>query len=223
MVVGMLNHVTKMINDLFGRGIDYDISPEQPDEVTPQTISPEEFTIRTISGRKYITVRRAKSMAQFIIFPGDSPEDKWKCAARAKLIQAVETMYNNGYFDICAVNSAVDSFNLRTPPSVKKALDDLRLIHCVHFDKLSEEVFEAIPRYLTHIFTEGRVPLEPIEREGDLSELNDEVPSPAPQVQELNEILDEAIQALVVAGANLEFVDGLKARQMQALSTIEVA
>lgn len=223
MAVGMLNHVTKMINDLLGRGIDYDISPAQPEQVKPQTIAPEDFTIRTISGRKYITVRRAKSMAQFIIFPGDSPEDKWKCAARAKLIQAVESMYTKGYFDICPVTSAVDSFNLRTPPSSKKALDDLRLIHCIHFEELSEEVFEAIPRYLTHIFTEGRVPLEPIEREGDLSELNDEVPSPAPQVQELNEILDEAIQALVVAGANLEFVDGLKARQIQALSTIEVA
>lgn len=220
--MGMLNHVTKMINDLLGRGVDYDISPQEPKKNTAQTISPEEFTIRTISGRQYLTVRRAKSMAQFIIFPGDSPENKWKCAARAKLIEAVESMYIKGYFDICPVTSAVDAFNLRTPPSAKKALEDLRLIHCVNFEKLSEEVYEAIPRYLTHIFTEGRVPLEPIEREGELAVLNDESPSPAPGVQELTDILNDALLALATAGAEPEVLDSLRARQSQALSNIQV-
>lgn len=223
MTVGMLNHAANMINALLGRGIDYDISESKPEVITLQTILPEEFTIRTISGRQYLTVRRARSLAQFIVFPGDSPEDKWKCAARAKLIEAVEKMYTQGYFDICPISSAMGSFNLKTPPSVTRALDDLRHIHCVEFDKLSEEVFDAIPRYLTHIFTEGRIPLEPIEREGELSDLSGEAPSSTPEVQGINDILGDAIQALVAAGADQKVVDELKARQAQALGAIEVA
>lgn len=223
MVVGKMSQLSRLVSKMLGRGIDYDLSQSTTPSSTTKRITPEEFTLRTIAGRQYLTVRQAKSMAQFIIFPGDSPDDKWKCAARAKLIEAVDAMYVQGYFDICPINSALSTFKLKRPPSVQNALDDLHHIHCVHFDKLSEEVFEAIPRYLTHIFTEGRVPLEPIEREGDLDPLNDAPEASSPRIKELNEILEDALNRLAESGAGAEIMDALKARQVQAMSDFGVA
>lgn len=183
-------------------------------------VTPEGFAVRTINGRKYLTVRRAQSIAQHIIFPGDGPEDSWKCAARSKLIEEIEGMFRKGYFDVCPINNAISNFKLISTISTKKAMENLMQIHCVNFDKLTPEIFEAIPRHITHIFTEGRVPLEPIEREGELESLNESSTGPSPAVKELADVLADALLALESGGTTPETMEALKARQSQALESI---
>ena len=220
-IMGMLDNIGKTLSNWLNRGIEYDIPKGKSGRNTSTPIVREDFRLRTTHGRQYLTIRRARAISQFVIFPCEGEDDKWKCAALDKLIESVDGMYSNGYFDYCPISSAIDTFNLQTPPSVKQALENLRSIHCVHFDRLTQEVFEAIPRHLTHIFSEGRVPLEVIAGEASSEDMSEDTAAAAPLEQELTDIINDALLALEMAGASPDIMDALNARKIQALGNIQ--
>lgn len=217
--MGVLEQAKERVAAWLNLGAVYDVSMKKPGAHNPPEIPLEDFSIRAVNGRSYLTVRNAKSVAQYIIFPGNGEKDKWKCAARGQLIQAVEKMYSHGWFDVSPILSAISTFKLQTPPSVQMALEDLRHIHCVHFDKLTKEVYESIPRHLTHIFTEGRIPAEAVERVEDLEVLRENIPN----LDALTLILQDALQELESAGGDEKVVQALRARQAKALGQIPEA
>lgn len=128
----------------------------------PGQVKVTDFEITEIAGQRIITIKQAYNPVQGIIFPAVQPTDMWKASALVKLVTKIEAMYEAGWLDICVINDAVRNFSLKGTPSSLQALEDLHRIHCVKFNALPPSVFEAIPRYLTHIFTEGRIPLEAV-------------------------------------------------------------
>jgi hypothetical protein len=171
--MNILLYAKKTLNFWLGREVDY---------ATPDEVEQEEFVIREIEGRRYLTIRKARSIAQQVIYPDQREENIWHDHAMAKLIKSVEKMFNGGsFFDVCIVNEAVKDFDLQSTPSVAQAIKHLNLIHCTNFNEMSPEVFEAIPRYLTHIFSEGRIPLEATARSGEMVSLEKK---PEPQSPE---------------------------------------
>lgn len=200
-------------------GAVYDISQKKPATPKKPEITPTDFRFRVVNGRPYLTIRNATHISQLVIFPGAGDKDKWKCAARSKLIDAVDKMYTQGWFDVSPVRSAIDTFKLQTPPSVQKALEDLHSIHCVHFKNLTMDVFNSIPRHLTHIFTEGRIPAEAVERVDDLEALQKD----APNIDDLTTLLNDTLLALEAAGAEVKVIGALRDRQTRALGEIREA
>lgn len=193
-----------------GRDVNYSI---------PEEVKTEDFLFQEIDGHRYLTIRQAQSIAQQIVYPEQREQNIWHDNVMAKLIKSVEKMFQGSYFDICVVNKAVSDFDLRSSPSVSQASQDLLLIHCMDFGDMSPEVFAAIPRYMTHIFTEGRVPLEEV----TLKEELDHPPAKpeaaeAPQlVRELSDLANDALVALAMSNANPETLEALRTRQRQAL------
>ncbi|WP_338924443.1 hypothetical protein V0M98_33040 (plasmid) [Pseudomonas silesiensis] len=121
-----------------------------------------DFELTEIAGKRILTIKRAHHPVQGIIFPAADKGDIWKISAQSKLINDVEKMYEVGWVDVCPIRDAISAFGLKTTPSTMKALDQLHEIHCVNFNNLHPEVYESIPRYLTHIFTEGRIAIQAV-------------------------------------------------------------
>lgn len=193
-----------------GRDVHYSI---------PEPVKTEDFLFQEIDGHRYLTIRKAESISQQIVYPEQREQNIWHDNAMTKLIKSVEKMFQGGYFDICVVNKAVSDFDLRLSPSVSKASQDLHRIHCMDFVEMSPEVFAAIPRYMTHIFTEGRVPLEEVVLKEDLDAPPGKPPvTEAPElIRELSDLANDAMAALAVGKSSPETLDALRARQRQAL------
>jgi hypothetical protein len=210
--------VLQSLRKILSHGTDYVLLDSHLSKAMTEAVKPESFTIVEVGGKRYLTVRAAKSIAQHIIFPGGESklEDPWAHGARAQLIRNVEDMYARGYFDVCVIDRGISAFKLQTPPSVKKALQNLGQIHCIHFDKMAPEVYESIPRYITHVFTEGRVPLDAVVREGEFTDVDARAtPSLA---DELLGLASDALAALESGTIDPETLAALRARQGQAIA-----
>lgn len=210
----ILLYAKQKLDFWLGRDVDYSI---------PEAIKPEAFMIRKIAGQRYMTISKAKSLAQHIIYPEQREKNIWHDNVMDKLVKSVEKMFSEGaFFNICIIDEAVKDFDLHATPSVTKALKDLNRIHCLHFDQMSPEVFEAIPRYMTHIFTEGRVPLDEVVREGELKALEDEpdMSESSKLIRELSDLANDALSALTSGTTSQEILDALRSRQRQALDKI---
>lgn len=185
----------------------------------PEKVKTEDFLFQEIDGNRYLTIRQAKSIAQHIVYPEQREQSIWHDNVMAKLVKSVEKMFQGSYFDICVVHKAVADFDLRSSASVSQASQDLHRIHCMDFADMTPEVFAAIPRYMTHIFTEGRVPLEEVvlKEEQDHPPAKPEAAEPPALVRELSDLANDALVALAMGNANPETLEALRTRQRQAL------
>lgn len=185
----------------------------------PEQVKTGEFSFLEIDGNRYLTIRQAKSVAQQIIFPEQRQQNIWHDNAMSKLVKSVEKMYQGSYFDVCVIDKAVSDFDLRSSPSVCQASQDLHRIHCMDFGEMTPEVFAAIPRYMTHIFTEGRVPLEEVVCADELDAIpsKDEVSTDNRLIRELSDLANDALAALAMGKVSPEALEALRARQRQVL------
>lgn len=211
--MNIMEYAKNKLGFWLGRDVHYSI---------PEQVKSEDFLFQEIDGHRYLTIRQAKSIAQQIVYPEQREQNIWHDNAMTKLIKSVEKMFQSSYFDICVIDKAVSNFDLRSSPSVGKAYQDLHRIHCMDFGEMTPEVFAAIPRYMTHIFTEGRVPLEEVVQKEDL-----DTPPGKPEgsqvpelVRELSDLANDALAALAIGKATPETLDALRARQRQALDKI---
>lgn len=182
-----------------------------------------DFLFREISGQRYLTIKKAKSIGQQIVYPQVREGSMWHSQAMSKLISDIDKMFTeDGYFDVCVITGAISTFKLNACPSTGKALEDLRAIHCVGFSDMSPEVFEAIPRYLSHIFTEGRIPVDAVGADAEVElDKSDDKPALAPEnclVRELSDLANDALAALASGNPPADLLDALRARQRQALT-----
>lgn len=197
-------------DSLIGRDVDYSI---------PDSAKKEDFQFREIEGKRYLTVIKDKTIAQKIIYPEANEQSIWHDQAVRKLIGAVEKMFDErSYFDVCVVDSAIRDFNLSSTPSVEKALEELNIIHCVHYSEMLPEVFEAIPRYMTHIFTEGRVPLGVVSLDGESHTAKPIQTNESQLLRELSDLANDAIAAFAIGTASQDTLEALRERQRQALN-----
>lgn len=134
--------------------------------LVPEELKATDFEVIELAGKRIMTIKRARNPAQTIIYPAVSPQDIWKTSALTTLIDKIDKMYETGWLDICPIRDSLRTFSLKTTPSSLAALDQLHNIHCVRFNNLHPEVFEAIPRLLTHIFTEGRISADAVVLDG---------------------------------------------------------
>jgi hypothetical protein len=134
--------------------------------LVPEEIKTTDFEIVELAGKRIMTIKRARNPAATIIYPWVPQQDMWKTSALTTLIDKIEKMYETGWLDICPIRDSLRTFSLKTTPSTVAALDQLHNIHCVRFNNLHPEVFDAIPRLLTHIFTEGRISVDAVVLDG---------------------------------------------------------
>lgn len=210
-----LDFAKNKIDSCLGRDVIYSIHEQ---------VKTGDFQFQEIEGRRYLTIRKAKSIAQQIVYPERRGESIWHDNHMNKLVKSVEKMFHSSYFDICVIDRAVSDFDLLSTPTVNQAYQDLHHIHCMDYRDMTPEVFAAIPRYMTHIFTEGRVPLEETLLKEDLAKLpvKPDVTEPPELVRELSDLVNDALATLVTGKASPEALDVLRARQRQALDKILV-
>jgi hypothetical protein len=134
--------------------------------LVPEQMKDTDFELVELAGKRIMTIKRARNPVQTIIYPAVEPQDKFKVAALTHLVNKIEDMYEMGYLDICPIRDSFRTFSLKSTPSTLAAMNQLSNVHCVRFNDLHPEVFEAIPRYLTHIFTEGRIPMDAVVVDG---------------------------------------------------------
>lgn len=208
--MSIIEYAKQKLEYWLGRDVHYSV---------PDKVKTEDFLFKVIDGHRYLTIRQAKSIAQQIVYPEQREQNIWHDNAMTKLIKSVEKMFQGSYFDICVIDKAVSDFDLRTTPSVGQAYQDLRRIHCMDFGEMTPEVFAAVPRYMTHIFTEGRVPLDEVvlEEEPDTSPAKPDHSNDSELVRELSDLANDALAALVMGKASPETLEALRARQRQAL------
>lgn len=215
-----LRRVQNRVMALFGLDTHYDVTPGKTDGSTAAPLKQTDFLIRTIDGRRYVTIRRPESPAQRIIYPTDEGMDVWQRQALRRFIDSVEKMYGkDGHFSICALDDVISCLGLSKTSSTVAARDHLRTIHCVNFSDLHQEIVDIIPRYITHILSEGRVSLDDLEKAEDLTVLEEE-----PEVSheklialELSKITTDALEALGTGASTPEDIEALRARHIKAL------
>lgn len=149
--MSLISKAKEKIYSLLGKDYQY---------LIPAELKETDFKVVELAGKRIMTITRARNPAQTIIYPAVPEHDIWKTSSLTKLINDIDQMYEHGYIDICPIVDALNKFDLKATPSTLVAMEHLRSIHCIKFNNLHPEAFEAIPRYITHIFTEGRIPID---------------------------------------------------------------
>lgn len=155
--MSLFSKAKEKLTALMGKDVHY---------LVPEELKATEFEVVELAGKRIMTIKRARNPVQTIIYPAVSPQDIWKTSALTTLIDKIDKMYETGWLDICPIRDSLRTFSLKTTPSSLAALEQLHSIHCVKFSIMHPEVFEAIPRLLTHIFTEGRISVDAVVFEG---------------------------------------------------------
>jgi len=112
--------------------------------------------------RRVRTIGRARITDQIVFPEPNDHNDVWEVQRLTNLVQNVDKMFTRGWIDICELDKAVTEFKLCQPPRAKAAYEKLRLLHCVSFNKYLPGIFEQVPDLMTCVFSEGRLPAQPV-------------------------------------------------------------
>lgn len=112
--------------------------------------------------RQIRTIARNRITDQIVFPEPRNPSDVWEVQRLANLVDDIDKMFSKGWIDICKIDRAVSDFGLCMTPRAGQALKKLHLLHCVDFNKYLPGIFEQVPDLITCVFSEGRLPAQPV-------------------------------------------------------------